>query len=98
MASAISSGVLATGSTTTTNSGKSFVNSIQLFGDGTNAPSVTLYDNTAGSGKIVARLIGVASTTYMDFVPPYALRCDAGLTVVVAGVGASAIVGYGAAS
>lgn len=97
MSTAISTGSLATGSTTTVLTGRSLLNSIQLFGNGTNAPSVIVYDNTAGSGKIIAQLIGVAATTYMDFVPPFALRGDVGMTIVVAGTGASAIVGFGAA-
>ena len=94
---ALSTGSLATGSTTTVLTGRGLLNSIQLFGNGTNAPSVIIYDNTEGSGKIVAQLVGVAATTYMDFVPRFALRSDIGLTIVVAGIGASAIVGFGAA-
>jgi len=93
---AISTGSLAAGSTTTVLTGKATLNSIQLFGNGTNAPSVIVYDNTAGSGKIVAQLIGVAATTYMDFVPDFSIRCDIGMTIVVAGTGASAIVAFGA--
>lgn len=93
---AISTGVLATGSTTTVLTGKATLNSIQLFGNGTNAPSVIVYDNTAGSGKIVTQLIGVAATTYLDFIPHAALRADLGMTIVVAGTGASAIVSFGA--
>ncbi len=97
MSTAISTGSLATGSTTTVLTGRSLLNSIQLFGNGTNAPSVIVYDNTAGSGKIIAQLIGVGATIYLDFDPCFALRGDIGMTIVVAGTGASAIVGFGAA-
>ena len=92
----VSSGALATGSTTTLLSGKATLNSVQLIGDGTNAPTVIVYDNTAGSGKIIAQLSGAATEKFVAFVPAFAIRSDIGLTVVVSGTGSSAIIGYGA--
>lgn len=92
---ALTTGLLAVG-TTTVLTGRSFLNSIQLFGDGTNAPTVTVYDNTAGSGTILARVTGPATGVYQFFTPSFALRGDVGLTIVVAGTNATAIVGYGA--
>lgn len=97
MSTALSSGALATGSTTTLLTGRSFLNSIILIGDGTNAPTVTVYDNIAGSGAILAQVKGVATGVYTLFNPSFAIRGDVGLTVVVAGTGASAIVHFGAA-
>lgn len=90
------SGALATGSTTTLMSGKSTLNSVQITTDGTNAGTVTVYDNTAGSGKVLAVVIseGAYRTRSIVFVNP--LRADLGLTVVVAGTGATAYVGFGA--
>jgi hypothetical protein len=91
------SGALAVG-TTTLFTGKCTLNSIQLVSDGTNTCSVTVYDNTAASGKIMA-LLKVAATTvpgqYLDL--SNALKAEIGLTVVVAGTGATAYVGYGGA-
>ena len=99
MATAITSGSL-TG-TTTLLTGRAFLNSVHLFGDGTNAATVTIYDNTAGSGTIIAKLVLPAATAtalYEDFVPNKPIRGDTGLTVVVSGTGASAIVSFGAGS
>lgn len=92
----VSSGSLATGSTTTLLTGKATLNSVQLIGDGTNAPTVIIYDNTAGSGKIIARLSAPTTGVFTAFTPAVSIRCDIGLTVVVSGTGASAIIGYGA--
>lgn len=89
------SGALAVG-TTTLMGGKATLNSVQVVTDGTNAATVTVYDNTAGSGKILS-LVKVVGTTLHDCVVyDSPLRGDVGLTVVVAGTGATAYVGYGA--
>lgn len=93
----IPSGALAVG-TTIIRDGKGFLNSMQLVSDGTNAATLTVYDNTAASGKVIATLLVPATTVpgaNMDFAR--ALRCDIGLTVVVAGTGAVAYVNTGAA-
>ncbi len=95
MSTALTTGSLAVG-TTTFLTGRSFLNSIQLFGDGTNAPTVTVYDNTAGSGVILGKITLPVATVYASFTPCFPIRGDTGLTVVVAGTGATAIVTYGA--
>lgn len=93
---ALASGALAAGSTTTLSTGKGTVNSIQLTADGTNAATVTIYDATSAAGKVVAVLSIPATGVYNAVVFVNALRCDDGVTVVVAGTGATAYVGYGA--
>ena len=92
-ASSISSGALTPG-TTTVVSRKSYLNTITLTGDGTNAATAIVYDNTAGSGKQLANLrVGAnGDTVHVDY--NLGLRADVGITVVVAGTGAVAIVGY----
>jgi hypothetical protein len=94
--SSVASGALASGSTTTLSSGKGYLNSVQVTTDGTNAATATVYDNTAGSGKVLAVLIvaGATLSGSRNFLP--ALRADIGITVVVSGTGANAYVGYGA--
>ena len=92
---AISSGALAVG-TTTLVTGRAFLNSIQLIADGTNACSVIVYDDVAGSGKILLQLSLPAAGLDKDFRAGPAIRADIGLTVVVAGTGARAIVNHGA--
>ena len=96
MSTARSSGILATGSTTTIQTGKSILSSVAVISDLTNTATVIVYDNTAGSGTVLAKLkapagVGVAS---IAFTTP--LAGDIGLTVVVSGTGAEAIVTYGA--
>ncbi len=92
----VSSGSLATGSTTLLRTGKATLNSIQLSGNGTNAPSVTVYDSLTATGKIIAQVNGAATDVFKDFCPAFAIRTDIGLCVVVAGTGATAIVGFDA--
>ena len=96
MSTALSTGVLPVG-TTTFLTGRSYLNSIQVFGDGTNIPTVTVYDNITGSGAVLGKITLPIGTVYGDFTPCFAIRGDVGFTVVVAGTGATAIVSYGAA-
>lgn len=93
---ALSSGLLAAG-TTTLVSRKSFLNSVSVNSDGTNAATVVVYDNTAGSGKVLAKLVtGTSGTLSMTF--NCAVRADIGITVVVSGTGTpQAVVTYDAA-
>lgn len=77
--------------------GRNRVNSITLLGDGTNAPTLTLYDNaSAASGKVVAKIAGVATSTFLfiNFTNPVAV--ENGIYADVAGTGANYIVTYGA--
>lgn len=96
MSTALSTGALAVGTTLVFN-GRALINSIQLFGNGVNAPTVTVYDNIVGSGTILASVTAPATGVYADFTPCFAIRGELGITVVVAGTGATAIVHYGAA-
>lgn len=88
------SGALATGSTTTLRSGHSFLCSIQATTDGTNDAVVTVYDNTAASGTVVAVLTVPGATKHGSIIFNYLPRADLGLTVTVAGTGATAYVTY----
>jgi 2-phospho-L-lactate transferase/gluconeogenesis factor (CofD/UPF0052 family) len=60
-------------------SGKALLNSVSLQPTAV----VTIYDNTAASGKIVFQFTNVGTSTV---VVPFAraVRCDIGMTVVVA--------------
>ena len=94
---AIATGPLASGSTTTVFTGRGLLNSLQIITDGTNAGTVTVYDNTAGSGKIIAVLTCAGAALSDSFVPTFAIRTDIGLTFVVSGTAAVAYASYGAA-
>jgi hypothetical protein len=93
-----SSGVL-TGITNIFN-GRHVLNSIQVFGDGVNAATVNVYDNSTNSGKIAAKLVLPAATSALISATAIfvrGVRLDTALTVEVIGTGASAIITYGAA-
>lgn len=81
------SGALAVG-TNLVVAGKFTLNSIQLVGDGTNAGTVTVYDNIVASGKVMAVLnVPAATTTVLSsqIVFDVAVKAELGITVVVAG-------------
>lgn len=95
------SGALAVG-TTTLFTGRFTLNSIMLLSDGTTACSVTIYDNTAASGKIMAVLAipapaiaATPQTATMSF--SNAVKAEIGITVVVAGGTSTAYVNTGGA-
>ena len=90
------SGALAVGTTTLFN-GKMSLNSVIVATDGTNAATVTVYDNTAASGKILT-ILSVGGTAFSGAqIFNAALRAEIGITVVVAGTGATAYVAIGSA-
>lgn len=91
--SAKSSGSLGLG-TTTVVSRKTRLNSVSVISDGTNAATVIVYDNTAASGTILARMN--AGTTMASIVFQNPVQASVGLTVVVSGVGATAVITYDA--
>ena len=97
MATAMSTGSIAAG-TTTVFTGKSYLNSYTILTDGVNTALVQIYDNTAGSGKLIATAQLAAAALPVTVVYDIPLRCDIGLTVVVTGTGATALVGWGAGS
>lgn len=94
--SAISSGSLAVG-TTVVSSRKTLLNSVSVVGGGVAAGSVVVYDNaSAASGTILASLQTDAIGRTSSIVFVYPVRADNGLTVVVAGAGATAVVTFDA--
>lgn len=95
-ASCISSGTISPGTQVVCDR-KTYVNHISLTGDGTNAATVTVYDNAStGSGKIISliRIGAGGNTIHKEYT--YPVRMDNGITVVVTGTGAAATVGYDA--
>jgi hypothetical protein len=89
------SGALAVG-TTNLVSGKFTLNSVTLIPDGTNACSVQITDGPAG--KLMAQLaIGATSTIPVTVDYSNALKAEVGITVIVAGGTATALVNTGGA-
>lgn len=94
--SSITSDLLAVGTTTVVNR-KTRLSGFIALSDGTNLATVTVYDNaSAGSGVVVAKALSNSSqpTSIQSFDNP--VKCDNGITVVITGIGAGAIIYYDA--
>jgi hypothetical protein len=89
-----SSGLLAAG-TNTVYTGKGTLTALTVITDGTNAATATVYDNTAGSGTVLVKVLvpGAAGAMHLPF--PIHVRCDTGITIVLAGTGSGAVIHYG---
>lgn len=78
-------------------SGRNYVKGVKILTDGTNAATVTIYDNaTAASGKVLYK--GTVSGASLagpldDFT--HMVQAENGLYVQLAGTGANAIVYFG---
>lgn len=94
---AVATGALATGSTTTVRTGHGLLNSLQVVTDGTNAGTITVYDNITGSGKVIAVLTVAGAALSGSFTPTFGIRADIGLTFVVSGTAAVAYASFDAA-
>ena len=76
--------------------GRGTLNALTVMTDGTNAATVTLYDNTTNSGTVLAQsiVLGADRTGFQAW--NLAVRCKNGIYADVTGTGASYIVHYGA--
>ena len=76
--------------------GRNLLHGVIIGGDGTNAATVTVYDNTAGSGtKLFQEVLEASSERSRGFSFPFAVVAVNGLYVAVSGTGAQATVFYG---
>lgn len=75
--------------------GTNRINALTVFTDGTNAATVTVYDNTAGSGKVVAQNIAPGSVRTQHIIFENPVFAENGLYATVSGTGASYIVYFG---
>lgn len=89
------SGLLAAG-TTTLASGISILDGYTVLTDGTNAATLTIYDNTAGSGTVLAKLIVPGATNFGHVPLPWHVRALTGITAVLSGTGSGAVIYFGA--
>lgn len=76
-------------------SGRNRINAITLITDGTNAATLLVYDNTAASGTVIAKVTAAAiqNTVHVVFEKP--VKAENGLYADVTGTGAGYIVFYG---
>ena len=92
--SSLSTGLLSASASVAT--GKNRINAITFLGDGTNASTLTLYDNTAASGKIVARVVNRTSDQQNHIIFTNPVVCDNGIYASLGGTGGTYIIYYGA--
>jgi len=78
-----SSGLLAGGATYTVVSGNSKLVSIHAVSGGGAPGTINVYDNTVGSGKIVARMIVDAAAAPSVEYDMHSVLCSEGITAVV---------------
>lgn len=93
MASSISSGVQTTDQLLWT--GRNRINAITVFGDGTNAASLAIYDNTSAANKIAAQVKHKAADVQTHIIFENPVLCENGIYADVTGTNASYIVFFG---
>ncbi|MHB8544795.1 MAG: hypothetical protein ACYC9S_12475 [Leptospirales bacterium] len=71
---------LAAAATTTIKTGSGLLHTINVTTAGITAPVITVYDNTAGSGTVIATIDGTVVQSYL-----FDVEFLTGLTVVIAG-------------
>lgn len=76
--------------------GRNRINAITFLGDGTNASTLTIYDNTSGSGKVIAKLVNKAADQQNHVIFTFPVYCENGIYGALAGTGGNYIVYYGA--
>jgi hypothetical protein len=74
--------------------GTCYLTAMQVYTDGTNAATIILYDNTAASGTVLAKMIVPASAGYggRNFTVP--VYCGVGIYASISGTNAGVIVEY----
>jgi hypothetical protein len=86
-----STGYLSSG--TLIKTGQCILTGVEAMADGTNVATITVYDNTTNSGKILAKFVVGAGSYYGGRGNMY-IPARKGLYVDISGTGAGAIVDY----
>ena len=89
---AMSSGELTSSQQVVT--GNVYITAVTVITDGSNNATVTLYDNTAASGKVVAEFVIAGGDNQGGRVWSFPVLCTAGIYAAISGTGASCIVEY----
>lgn len=76
--------------------GRNRINAITFLGDGTNPSTLIVYDNTSGSGKVIAKLVNKAADQQNHVIFTFPVYCENGIYAALAGTGGNYIVYYGA--
>lgn len=81
-------------STATVKTGRCFLSAVEVITDGTNAATVTIYDNTTNAGKKLWEGVVPGASQYGGRNWTFPVLASIGLHCVISGTGASAIVEY----
>jgi hypothetical protein len=74
--------------------GTARLNAVTILTDGTNAATITIYDNTSASGLVLYKgiLAGASNSRDSIFISP--VRCEIGMYISISGTGANAILHF----
>jgi hypothetical protein len=75
--------------------GRNRINSVSLIGDGTNACTLTLYDNTSAAGKVAAVVRCRTTDQQNHIIFTFPISMENGIYASLGGVGGNYIVYYG---
>ena len=75
--------------------GKSRSNAITFLGDGTNASTLTIYDNTSGSGKIISKIANRTTDQQNHVIFTNPVMAENGIYCVLGVTGGTYIIYYG---
>lgn len=92
--SSLSSGLKTTSSLIVV--GKNRINAVTFLGDGTNASTLIIYDNTSASGNVIAKLVNKATDQQNHVIFTNPVVCDNGVYASLSGTGGNYIVYFGA--
>lgn len=91
----ISSGLIASSKAFLTTPAGHFICALLILTDGSNAATVTAYDNaTAGGGTVLFKGVVPGASNFGMQIPGHIIRMVNGLYVTISGTGANAIVYY----
>ena len=77
--------------------GKNRINAVTFLGDGTNASTLTVYDNaSAASGKVVAKVVNRTSDQQNHIIFTNPVVCENGIYASLGGTGGNYIIYFGA--
>ena len=75
--------------------GSGFLYGCLVETDGTNNATLTIYDNTTNTGKIMRKIIVPGANYYGGFELPVGLKCSNGIYATISGTGAHYWITYG---
>lgn len=75
--------------------GANKINAITFLGDGTNSSTLTIYDGTSASGKVLAKVVNRPSDQQNHIIYTNPVKCETGIYASLSGTGGTYIVYFG---